>query len=290
VSPPHPLFVGGTGRSGTHAAAKLLGRHSQYHYVSRELRFHTDRGGLPDLLSGRIDVDHFLRNMREYYWRREGADGRDRGLYSKFKRKHFEAALTELQLRFPEDPEAAAAGLVSALLDPMAAEEGKPSWIEQTPQTAAAAGTLHAMFPGMKLVHMIRDGRDVASSVAGMWWGPNSMRGALRWWERRLRAAQEGLSALPADRVLTLSLEDLVVRDREGSYRHLLEFLEIEDERRMRRHFDKQLTAEKANVGRWRQSTAAWRQRRIDRAYAGAVERLRRDGVDCVPEPEAEGP
>ncbi len=29
VSAPPPLFVGGTGRSGTHAVAKLLGRHSQ---------------------------------------------------------------------------------------------------------------------------------------------------------------------------------------------------------------------------------------------------------------------
>lgn len=278
-----PLFVGGTGRSGTHAVAKLVGRHSRYLYVSRELRFHTDRGGLPDLLAGRIDAPHFLRNMREYYWRRTGADGRPRGLHSKFGRRKFEAALERFEACWPDDPLGASAGLVRALLDPLAEEANKPAWIEQTPQTAAAGKTLQAIFPDMKMVHMLRDGRDVAASVASMRWGPGSMRRALRWWEKRLRAADAGTADLPSTVLLTLDLEQLVVGDREGSYARLLEFLELEDERKIRKHFDKQMTAAAANAGRWRAELSERAQGRVDTAYARALERMRADGVRAVP-------
>src|SRR5262245_15115774 len=49
-----PLFIGGVPRSGTHAVAGLLARHSRYAMVPRELGFHTGMGevGLPDLFDG----------------------------------------------------------------------------------------------------------------------------------------------------------------------------------------------------------------------------------------------
>ena len=51
--PPPLLFVGGTGRSGTHVVAKILNNHSHYRKVPNEARFHTDPGGIPDVLAGR---------------------------------------------------------------------------------------------------------------------------------------------------------------------------------------------------------------------------------------------
>lgn len=280
-----PLFVGGTGRSGTHAVAKLLGRHSQLYYVSRELRFHTDRGGLPDLLDGLIDADHFARNMRDYFWRRPGADGRERGMHSKFRKKDFEAALERFSDGAGEDPAAAGAGLLHDLLDPMAADAGKPVWIEQTPQTAAAGAALVRMFPEMKLIHMVRDGRDVASSLTGQWWGPGTMRGGMRWWEKRLRAADAGASAVPPGQVLTMTLEDLVVKNREAAYARLLDFLGLEDEKKIRKHFEKQLVSENANIGRWRHGMSKRRQARVDKAYVRSLERMRADGVRSAPDP-----
>jgi hypothetical protein len=130
---------------------------------------------------------------------------------------------------------------------------------------------------------MVRDGRDVAASLKGMWWGPGTMRGGIRWWERRLRAADAGVAALAPDQLLTLELEDLVVRDRERSYARLLEFLEVEDERRMRRQFDKRLVPDNANIGRWRRDLPPWRRRRIDRAYARALARMHATGVASAP-------
>ena len=49
-NPPPLLFVGGTGRSGTHVVAKILNNHSHFRKVPNEARFHTDPGGIPDVL------------------------------------------------------------------------------------------------------------------------------------------------------------------------------------------------------------------------------------------------
>ena len=56
-----PVFIGGTGRSGTHAIASLLGRHSQLADVPIEARFHCNKRGMPDLLEGRITLRSFSR-------------------------------------------------------------------------------------------------------------------------------------------------------------------------------------------------------------------------------------
>jgi hypothetical protein len=44
-----PVFVGGTGRSGTTILASVLGRHSCLHVFPQEIRFHVDPDGLPAL-------------------------------------------------------------------------------------------------------------------------------------------------------------------------------------------------------------------------------------------------
>ena len=64
-----------------------------------------------------------------------------------------------------------------------------------TPSAALKGNTLYRMFPEMKLLHLVRDGRDVACSVLRMPWGPNDLDSALDWWARRL---EQGFAATPA--------------------------------------------------------------------------------------------
>jgi hypothetical protein len=55
---PSPVFVAGTGRSGTSRIADIIGEHPQIHRIPMETRFLVDPGGLRDLaeaLSGRYD-------------------------------------------------------------------------------------------------------------------------------------------------------------------------------------------------------------------------------------------
>lgn len=280
-----PVFVGGTGRSGTHAMARMLGRHSAYHYFSREMRFHTDRGGFPDLLRGEIDAEEFVANMRGRFWRRTGADGEPRGLYAKFDRRTYDEALDRFLIECEQDVRRACERLMHALVDPVAQEAGKPAWIEQTPPNVVAAETLHAIFPRMKLIHMIRDGRDVACSVVRKPWGPSSVTSAIGWWEERIRACHAATSRIPRESYLVIHLEDLAERKRPRTYKRVLGFLGIEDERSMRRYFRRAITADAANVGRWRRELSESDQRKVDRLYRRSIERLKEDGIGTAPGP-----
>src|SRR5918997_464341 len=49
MSAPSPVFVAGTGRSGTSQLADILGEHPQIHRIPIETRFIIDPGGLRDL-------------------------------------------------------------------------------------------------------------------------------------------------------------------------------------------------------------------------------------------------
>ena len=68
--PDELVFVGGTGRSGTHILSYLLDRHSHYHGVPIECRFHCNPKGLADVVQGRTEPEEFLRKLRGYWWHR----------------------------------------------------------------------------------------------------------------------------------------------------------------------------------------------------------------------------
>jgi len=90
-------------------------------------------------------------------------------------------------------------------------------------------------------------------------------------------AAHRALSDVPADAVLTLSLESLVVTERAEEYRRLLEFLDLPDRPRMRRYFAEQMPAERVRPGSWRERVADPDQ--VERAYRAAAQRLEALGV-----------
>ena len=99
-------------------------------------------------------------------------------------------------------------------------------------------------------------------------------------------AADAAIHTVPVDRVLTVHLDDLTARDREGTFSRLVEFLGLEDESAMRAYFDSEISAERAHVGRWRERMAPSDARMVDRRYRRLIRRMRRQGIDWVPVPE----
>ena len=274
-----PVFVGGTGRSGTHAAAQLVGSHSCYRYINREVRFHADNGGLGDLLAGRVGMKRFLARMRGHWWRRERPEGREPGLHEIVEPEDFERVLGEFERSFESDRVGAATRLTRALLDPLAARAGKPSWVEQSARSIAGAPHLATMFPRARFIHMVRDGRDVACSLASLPHGPDSLMAGIARWERQLRAADAGAREMGPDRLLQVPLEELVITKREPTYDRILEFLGVEDEPEIRSHFENRMVSSNANLARWELDLSESEQRELARAYARALEGLSRDGV-----------
>jgi hypothetical protein len=297
---PDILFVGGTGRSGTHVISQLLANHSHYARVPIEARFHVNPQGFPDLLSGQVSPEQFLRKMRRFWWRRIRAGevapvvarrmafGRKvRGLHKVVERDRFDAALDEFERASQGDLDLACRNLFLDLLWPIAAEEGKPGLIEMSCFTIAESPTLIRLFPEAQLIHTVRDGRDAGSSKVSKRQKrshPRDGSEGLRWWEGRLRKIEAGVRELPDERLLTVSLDELVDGDRDRVYDQLLTYLGLEDEPAMREFFENEMSASAAHKERWREGLTPEQQEALVREYEKTLDRLEREGFHCAPE------
>jgi hypothetical protein len=299
--PEHPdlLFIGGTGRSGTHVLSQLLSNHSRYARVPIEARFHVNPQGFPDLLAGKVSPEQFLRKLERFWWKRIRAGevapvlarriafGRKvRGLYKVVERDRFEAAVAEFKRAYPEDLDLACRNLFLDLLWPLAEQEGKPGLIEMSCFTVAESPTLVRLFPEAKLIHTVRDGRDAGSSKVSKRQKrshPRSGSEGIRWWEGRLRKIEDGVRQIPPEKLLTVSLDELVDGDRESVYSQLLEFLAIDDEPAMRAFFDEEMSASAAHKERWREGLTPEGQAALVREYENTLDRLEREGFHCAP-------
>lgn len=273
-----PIFVGGTGRSGTTVTARLLGAHPTCHVIPIEVRFITDPGGLCDLAAGRVPFPRFRRRLLGRWSHRVLANGEQRGLDQILDRTTIESALPALRDGISRDPWQAAGRFVSRLLDPLAAAANAERWIEMTPGNAHAAPDLLRMFPDMRLIHSIRDGRDVACSVAPLPWGPSTAEEGLEWWATSLEEAFVACDGLPSDRLLEVHLEDLVGRDREAQYERILAFAGLDDDPTMRAYFEAEVTERRAHIGRWVEDIPADRAAEFVARYQALVDGFRERG------------
>ncbi len=278
MSTKKPVFIGGTGRSGTTIVARLLGAHPAYHAIPIEVRFLVDPGGLCDLAEGRTTYRKFKRKMLRRWFYREIRNGETRGLHELLDRETLEAALHRLDRELATEPWKAGGDFVHRLLDPMAAGDDAQGWLEMTPPNALAAPSLLRLFPDMKLLHVVRDGRDVACSVALAIWGPDDVDEALDWWADRLEKGLAAGNRLPPDRVLVIQMEDLVKDDREREYTRLREFLELDDDPAMRAFFESTVSGDRAHIGRWVDQVPASRRPAFEAHYRDLVASLRERG------------
>jgi hypothetical protein len=294
------VFVGGTGRSGTHLVAKLIGRHAEFHNLPIECRFHADPGGFPDLIAGRTTPERFLRRLRGFWWHRYRSGGRPpdvfpwlalgrepRGLHKIVPRERFEEATERFAEAYSADPEAACRRLFMDLLWPLAEEAGKPGLVEMTCDNAAAAPVLARIFPEARFIHVVRDGRDASASRVLQGRGllyPRTRAQGVRWWESRVRRIERGLAELPDERVLTLSLDWLVqLPPNRRGYRLLRRFLGVEKQHTADTLFKRKINPERANVGRWRRGLSERAQERVRREYEASLARIERDGLVSAP-------
>lgn len=284
---PEPIFIGGFGRSGTHAIGPLVGAHPRYHLVETEARFHAVKGGLPDLLAGRVGLESFLEGCRGAWWKRGFM--RPQGLHRLVEREELERALEQFEAAYAVDPWEASRRLVRRLIEPKANQEGKPSWVELTGRSILYAPTLLRLFPNARFINMVRDGRAVAGGHLKKIDMTDDPMEALAKWEQMIRASHDAIRSVPEQSVLVVHLDDLVAGDREATYRRVVEFLEVEDDSSMRRYFDRRISADRAHVGQWRERMPPPEARRVDRRYRKMIRELHRDGVWWAPSPQDGG-
>ena len=282
------LFIGGTGRSGTHVVSKILNSHSHFRKVPNEARFHTDPGGLPDVLTGVTGPDLFAYRLRHHWWRNfEPARLSFRGLHRYVPRTRLDAASTAFLRRAESgELEAACRQIFFDLLWPLAAEESKAGLIEQSCDVIAQAGPLGMLFPEARFIHVVRDGRDVAASRVGQarWAHPRTMKQGLEWWEGRIRRIEDGIRAAGDGRVYEMCLDDLVSGNhRRRTYRKMRQFAGLRNEDAMLEYFIRRVKVRNAHTERWREDVPARQHAEVDATYEEVLDRLEADGVGCVP-------
>jgi hypothetical protein len=286
VPDPAPvLFVGGTGRSGTHIAARLINRSEHYAMIPVECRFHVDEDGFPGLLRGEVSKERFLRRLRGYWWRGFQTN-RLRGLHRFVPRDRFDAAVASFEAEFDRDPDAACRALFLDLLRPVADAEGAAGIVEQSCDVIAQAPTLLHLFPEARFVHIARDGRDASASRVAQTRGlvhPRTRMQGLEWWERRIRRIDEGRRAIPEDRFHELELGSLLTRGRRPVLRELAYFAGVRPGHRMKRFMKRRMNAGAAHQARWRRGLSEAEQAEIDGLYRQILDGLERDAVSSAP-------
>jgi hypothetical protein len=130
------------------------------------------------------------------------------------------------------------ASFVAALFDGYGAEQGKPLVGDKTPGYVREIPLLHDLFPHVRFVHLVRDGRDVCLSALG-WerkaeqfrrrfptWDEAPVATAAQWWRSHVLHGRRAGRRLPAGLYHELRYEALVA-DPEGACRRLCEFLDV---------------------------------------------------------------
>jgi Sulfotransferase family len=100
-----------------------------------------------------------------------------------------------------------------------AQQQGKPRWGDKTPAHVRFVPLIARHLPEARFVHLVRDGRDVALSLRGLTFGPQSLETAAQWWKERVEAARSGVRGLPAGTSVEIRFEDLVAEPEEHLHR-----------------------------------------------------------------------
>lgn len=203
------LFIGGCDRSGTTLLGSLLGQSKDAH-VTPESQFKTQailaEGGLPrDFDPQALFEERIASAPRWPIWAGAGAE------------------LAQLGGSYGEFLLALASSHAQAH-DPQAQPH---TWIDHTPSNLRYAHELDRALPGLRFIHIVRDGRAICASQLSLTWGPRSPLHAAEFWKGRVAEclAVESNEAF-VGRVLRVPYEDLV-HDPEHVLRRCCEFAGI---------------------------------------------------------------
>ena len=258
----HPVFIAGAGRSGTTLAVDMLGLHAELtplyetEFVTRiSMMIFGQRLPLPEL---RV---HVLKLMDAWTEPLPHRPHNKRAHERYHHGPHHVLFTRELAMqrthRFLADlaagraPIKALAAMCDALFADHARKDGKPIVVNKTPSYVHVLPVLDAMYPGSRIVHCVRDGRDVACSVLSRPWGPRTVGEAATWWAQKAGQAVQWGRENP-DRYLELRYEDLLT-DPRAELSKVLAFLELDDEAdEMLARYGREIRLDPSRSGQWR--------------------------------------
>ena len=202
------------------------------------------------LLKRLLDAHPLLAMTRETHWiprffeRGIGLTADGRVTPALIKKLHEHRRFSHLRLDPREVEEAATAfegrpysDFVSNLFELYARGDGKPFVGDKTPPYVRKIDVLSKLWPRVRFVHLVRDGRDVCLSMR-KWrmahraagrrktWQEDPVSTTALWWEWLVRLGREAGARLPGSRYLELRYEDLIANP-EQQCRQVCRFLDL---------------------------------------------------------------
>jgi hypothetical protein len=100
--------------------------------------------------------------------------------------------------------------VVNGVMRAWAAKQSKRRWGEKKPKHVRYWRQIIADFPNALIIHIVRDGRDVALSMIKARFGPKSMYSCAREWAWYLERMEEVRKARPSKSFFEVRYEDLL--------------------------------------------------------------------------------
>jgi hypothetical protein len=201
---------------------------------------------------GKSKVSLFERELLGAWWSETGKKGNVRGLVQGITREELEKELEKFKVGYKVDRVSASRTLFESLSRAQMKDGVKRYFGDSTPVNIMQADLINQLLPRSKFIHVIRDGRDVASSVVRENWGPNEHFAALDWWKKRIATGQVALSKIKNENKLEIRIEDLVIHHREATLEKIKVFLDLPSNKRIDSYFEDEILPEKLHAGRWK--------------------------------------
>ncbi|MEA2497728.1 MAG: hypothetical protein QOH26_133 [Actinomycetota bacterium] len=205
-----PFFVVGSARSGTTLLRLILNSHPEV-AVPPESRFITELSPR----SGEVNVDDYLsalaghRRFQSWHTDIESV----RSLIGPHEKVPYSTAIQRTYEAF-------------------ARQHNKTRWGDKTPRYVENIPQLVTLFPDAQIIHLVRDGRNVALSYAETDFGPKTIAKAAQIWKHRVSRGIEDGRPLGPTRYAEIKYEDFVA-DTEGVVKDICNFLGIDFDERM---------------------------------------------------------
>lgn len=105
-------------------------------------------------------------------------------------------------------------------------------WGDKTPLYVLDLKLLVKLFSNAKIIHIIRDGRDVADSIIKTYFGPNNTYLAAKYWKKHVEAGNSQGQSLGTSRYKEIKYEDLL-NNSEQTLRSVCSFINIKYNKRI---------------------------------------------------------
>ncbi|MFO8013680.1 MAG: sulfotransferase [Phycisphaerae bacterium] len=225
---PGPVFIVGCGRSGTTLLAVMLNQAPEL-YIFREAGFLPDLVDRAEAYGDLSRPEHRARFIADLKSHRRF--NRDLGTDENYTWSVFDLTDAEAEAALAAAAPTDYPGACEAICLASVRKRGKVQWGDKTPRQIRHVPFLARAFPRSRIVHVYRDGRDVAISMGRAGWFDlrrpgRAWREAAEFWAGNVRAGRAAGRDLPDYRYREVAYETLVT-DPEPTLGGLCEWLGV---------------------------------------------------------------